>query len=204
MIEPVARPFQSARPAGNRNAAVLAERTAAELRQVIQIQVDVISDIKVEVPVVVVIPKRRAGPPPPGIAHASLRGHVSERAIVVVMVENGTFKIGNIEIFPAVVVVVTYGHAESPPAMCQARLDRYIGEGAIVIVAIKLAGMALGRVQVLERRTVDQKNIHPAVVVIVEDSDAAAHRLHDVAFFRAAAGEMKINSSSACHIHKLR
>ena len=64
--------------------------------------------------------------------------------------------------------------------------------------------MALTGTQIFERRAVDQENVHPSIIVVIEDSDTAAHRFHDVAFFKAAAGEMKINPCGVSDICELR
>ena len=88
--------------------------------------------------------------------------------------------------------------------MRETRLGGHISESAIVVIAIQLAGMALARAQILEGRTIDQKYVHPAIVVVVEDGDPAAHCLHDVTLVQASAGEMKVDSGGAGDIHELR
>ncbi len=100
----------------------------------------------------------------------------------------------------AIVVVVAYGSAEAPSAMMNARLRRNVGEGAIVIVVIELAGMTPACFHVLERGSVHEENVHPAIIVVVKDGNAAAHRFHDVALARIAAGKLKINSCRARYI----
>ena len=64
--------------------------------------------------------------------------------------------------------------------------------------------MALTGTQIFERRAVDQENVHPSIIVVIEDSDTAAHRFHDVTFFKAATGEMKINAGGVSDICELR
>ncbi len=64
--------------------------------------------------------------------------------------------------------------------------------------------MALAGAQIFEGRAVDQENVHPSIVVVIKDRDTAAHRFHDVAFFKAATSEMKINAGGVSDIRELR
>src|SRR5579864_7815715 len=48
VVEPVTRAFQASRSAGNGYAAVLAERTAAEGRQVVQVEFHIVGDIEIQ------------------------------------------------------------------------------------------------------------------------------------------------------------
>ena len=123
---------------------------------------------------------------------------------MVVAVQHARIKVCNVDIFPTVVVVVTHRHAEAPPAVLQARLDAYVRECAVLVVAVQFAGMAFASAQILQRGTVHKEDVQPPVVVIVKHPDAATYRLHDVALFRTAAGEMEVDSRAARHIHELR
>ena len=60
--------------------------------------------------------------------------------------------------------------------------------------------MALAGFYIFERGTVDQEDVHPAVVVVVEDGDAAAHGLHDIELLRAAAGEVEVDAGGAGYV----
>ena len=64
--------------------------------------------------------------------------------------------------------------------------------------------MAFSGFAIFDGRTIDQENVHPSVVVVVEDGDAAAHGFHDVAFFLAAAGEVEIDSRGAGNVGEER
>ncbi len=75
-----------------------------------------------------------------------------------------------------------------------------VSEGAVVVVAVKLSGMAFAGAHVLQRGTIDEEDVHPSVIVVIENGDAPAHGFHDVAFFLASAGEVEINSGGASHV----
>src|SRR2546427_11669150 len=62
--------------------------------------------------------------------------------------------------------------------------------------------MTLPRAEICEHRYVHQKNVHPGVVVIIKDGDAATHSFHDVALFQAPAREVKIDARGACDVGK--
>src|SRR6185369_5795163 len=93
--------------------------------------------------------------------------------------------------------------AEAPCAIRKAGFCRYIGERSVVIVPEQFAGMAFLRAQVRQGGSVDEINVHPAIVVEVENGNTAANRFKDVKLLRTAAGEMEIKSCSACHVGKL-
>ncbi len=54
--------------------------------------------------------------------------------------------------------------------------------------------MTLAGLVVLDRRAINQQDVHPAVIVIVERGGAAALRFDDVEFFLAAAVQVKVNA----------
>ena len=173
-----------------------------ECRKILQVEVHVVGHVEIEIAVVVVVTESRAGAPVSRISHSSFLGDIGERSVVIIVVEHGAIEIGDVEVFPAIVVVVADGHSEAPSAMPDARLGADVGESAVVIVVVKLAGMALAGAHVFQRGAVYQENVHPAVVVIVEDSHAAAHGFHDVALFSASTGEMEIDARGASDIRE--
>src|SRR5580700_5231247 len=73
-----------------------------------------------------------------------------------------------------------------------------------MIVVIKARRMALAGPVVGQRRTIDQQDVHPSVVVVIESRSAAAHGFDDVELLQAAAGEVKINAGGARDIGKQR
>src|SRR5260370_15861204 len=92
----------------------------------------------------------------------------------------------------AIVVVVAYGSAEAPSPMMNARLRRNVGEGAIVIVVIELAGTTPACFHVLELGSLHEENVHPAIIVVAKDDNAATHRFHDLAHALIVSGILKI------------
>ena len=204
VVETVAAALQSARPAIDRDAAILAEHAVAELGQVVDIQVHVVGDIEIEVAIVVIIAESRTRSPTIGIGDAGFDGDVGEGAVVVVVVKRRSMEAGNVDVFPAVVIVVADRHTVSPTAKIQARLRRDVGKRTVMVVVIKPRRMALARPVVFDGRAVNQKNIHPSVVVVVERGGATALGFHNVELLPAAASHVKINSSRPRHVNERR
>jgi len=69
----------------------------------------------------------------------------------------------------------------------QARFCGDVGEGAVVIVVIEVARRSFARYGGFERRAIHNENIRPAVIVVIEDSDARARCFDDVFFCGFAA-----------------
>ena len=94
----------------------------------------------------------------------------------------------NVEILEAIVVIVAHGDAHAVPGALQASSFRNILEGAVGLLMIETVPIrrprlfgdgALGR-RILQRRAVDQENVEPAIVVVVEQRDAGAHRFDQI------------------------
>src|ERR1700704_2100842 len=85
-----------------------------------------------------------------------------------------------------VVVVVRYGAALPVHSYCEAGLPRDIREGAVLVVVIErwvgCTGCVAGPVH-----GVDQQDVLPTVVVVVEEADAAAHGFREILFPEGAA-----------------
>src|SRR5438874_1905467 len=119
---------------------------------------------------------------------------------MIIAIENPSIKISYVEVFPAVIVIVADCNPESPAAVVECGFRSYIAECAVVVVAVELSGVTFARVHIFQVRTVDQVNVHPAVVVIVEHGDAATHCFHDVTLFESTAGKMEIDSGGASNV----
>ena len=64
--------------------------------------------------------------------------------------------------------------------MVESGLRGNVGEGSVVIVAIEVVGGSFAGRKAFERGAVDEKNVRPAVVVVVEDGHAGAGGFDDV------------------------
>jgi len=116
-----------------------------------------------------------------GAADACFFADVGERAIAVVVIEDVFSVVGDVEIFPAIVVVIADANSLAPSGVSEAYFLGDVGERAVVIVVIEMAGLRFSMCGI-ESGAVDDENIRPAIVVVVEDSDAGAGGFDDVLF----------------------
>ena len=96
------------------------------------------------------------------------------------MIEPVLAVVSNVEILPAVVVVIADADALSPTRSGEAGLCSDIRESSVVIVAIEMISRRWSGRKRFEPGSVHQKNIGPAVIVVIKDRDAGAGGLDDV------------------------
>jgi hypothetical protein len=90
--------------------------------------------------------------------------------------------VGDVQLLETVIVVVTDADALAPAGMGQAGFFSDIGKRAVVVVVVEMIGRSLLYGGVFEFRAVDDEDVGPAVVVVVEDRDAGAGGFDDVFF----------------------
>src|SRR5277367_866561 len=88
---------------------------------------------EVEPTVPVVVSKRRSGRPIPQ-RYSCLFRYVSERSVMVVVIQPILAKIGDIDIRPSIVVVISHCDAVPPTIVCHSGLGGNIGKCSIVVV----------------------------------------------------------------------
>ena len=96
------------------------------------------------------------------------------------MIEAVLAVVGDVEVFPSVVVVVADADALAPAGCGEAGFRGDVGEGAVVIVAVEVVGGRLPGGKSFELGAIDQEDVGPSVVVVVEDGDAGAGGFDDV------------------------
>ena len=174
---------KSARAALHGDAAVLARLVPAEIRQMIEIDFDVAADEQIEPAVPIVIGEAAACGPAPG-GHTGLLGDVRERAVMVVAVEPIPAQGGDVEVFPAVTVDIGRAHAHAPTGMSDSRLVSHVLEFAGPQIPIERAARRGRPLRGVHGQRIHEVHIDQAVVVEIEQRDAAAHRLDDVPLVR--------------------
>ena len=147
--------------------------------------VEVVRDEEVEPAVVVVVEEGRArlqGVP----RHRDARpgGDVGEVAVALVVVEHVVAVVRHQDVHEAVVVVVAHGDAlrvALDPRAAQPRLGGHVDETPAARVAEEAVEAGRVRAHVLGRgRPVQEEQVHPAVVVVVERGHGPAERLERV------------------------
>ena len=94
------------------------------------------------------------------------------------------------EILEPVVVVVADADADGPTGILQAGFFGDVGERAIAIIFVEAIAGALA--EFLQPAPAEDKDVHPAIVVVIEKSAAAAHDLRNISCARAVAVEHRL------------
>ena len=114
---------------------------------------------------------------------------VFEFAIAEIVVERIAAESADVDILPAVVVKVGDGDAHAPSFAGQAGLFGDVGElqvasAGITILMVERNQRVAALAIALDGGTVHGDDVELAVVVAVDQTDAAAHGFHDVLFVR--------------------
>src|SRR5205807_8049133 len=100
--------------------------------------------------------------------------YIRKGAVAIVVEEDIPTIVGHVEIKVAVPIIVAHGdsHAVSMSQPRNARLRRDIGKGAVMVVVEEMIAVP--------RRafSIDQNNVQPAVVIVIEDRAAGSRSLH--------------------------
>src|SRR5262249_22677600 len=105
---------------------------------------------------------------------------IGESAVAVVVIENIFAKIADEQIIEAVVVVVADADALSPAGVCNTSLECHVGKGAVAIVLEEMRDRFLANRKTFEPRTINEKNIEPAVVVVIVERNTAARGFEQI------------------------
>src|SRR5437016_4010229 len=99
---------------------------------------------------------------------------VGEGAVAVVAIEDVLAVIADEEVVPAVVVVIADTAALAPSRAGESRFHGNVSEGAVAIVFEEVRDGFLSFGEAFEARAVDQEDIDPVVVIVVEEGHTAA------------------------------
>ena len=146
-----------------------------------EIEVHIVGDHEVEMAIAVVIDEGAAVAPGfAGASDARFFAYVGESAVAVVVIEDVFSVVGDVKIFPAVVVIVADAHALAPTGVREAGFLRDVGKGSVVIVVVEVARRSSLGGRCVESGAVDNEDVRPAIVVVIEDGDAGSGGLDDV------------------------
>ena len=161
----------------DRNALPIATRRHFHAR----VQVDVGAEEQVEIPVAIVVDKGTASAPLRcGQRQACFASDVGERAVAVVAEKHIVVVIGEEKIVQPVVVEVADGDARDPTGTRQTGFRSDILERSVAIVLVQPVAGSRGWSSA-EARASQHQNVEPAIVIVIEESDAATDSLKNVA-----------------------
>src|SRR2546430_15689476 len=128
-------------------------------------------------------------------SEASRLCHVGKCAIAVVAIENVVAPIGDEQIFKPVVVVVPDAYSVGPPRFEQPRFLGDICECAVTVVLVKTIARIFGSIRQTNSR--EDKNVEPAIVVVVQKCTTAASYLDDVVLAINATVDRAVTQTSS-------
>ena len=96
------------------------------------------------------------------------------------MIQDVLAKVSQEQIIVAVVIVIADADAVTPARMAESRFLGHIGESAVAIVVIEVICRFLAGGKSLVLGAVQQEDIEPAIVVVIEEGDSTTVGLHDV------------------------
>ena len=137
----------------------------------LRVERHVVGDEEVEVPVAIEIRERAAGAPQRRSDAGEARD-IGEDAVAAVAVQHVRAEVGDVEIDPAVVVVVARAGAHAVLTMANRRSLGDVVERAVAAIPIQAVPRLPRDRRIGERPAVDQEDVEPPVVVVVEEQPA--------------------------------
>jgi hypothetical protein len=148
-------------------------------------EADVVAHVEVQ-PAVAVVVEERGADCPVRVGGAALLGHVGEGAVAVVVPQLRPAQAGQVDVGEAVVVEVAHRDSHAIAGGPDAALLGDVGEPELALAVRSDAEVvveeprALQRVRLRvrpQRSALHQEDVHPAVVVVVDQGRAGAHDL---------------------------
>src|SRR5271163_219129 len=118
----------------------------------------------------------RAPPRRPAVCKPCLYCDVAKGSISIVLVKNILAIVSNEDIFKAIVVIVRDRYRACPPSAMESGLVRYIRECSVSVVLVETVCRSWNR---FNPSSAEQKNIQPAVIIVVEKGNSASDRFED-------------------------
>src|SRR5580704_2414120 len=134
----------------------------------------------------------------PGLAGATdacLFAYVRESAVAVVVIEDVFSVVRDVEIFIAVIVVIADANALAPSGVSQACFLSDVSESSVMIIMIEMACVSFSGRRRVKAGAIDDENVGPAVVVVVENGDPGSRGFNDVFFCVHAAENHRIGET---------
>src|ERR1051325_3844269 len=119
---------------------------------------------------VVIEPGRAGRPPRPSRAGPSR--HIRESPVALVAIKDIAPVARHIQVLPTIAVIIPGGHAHPESSASDPGLLRHVRKSAVVIITIeRVPERFRGRIKI-RWATVDEVDVHPPVVVIIEEGAA--------------------------------
>ena len=116
-------------------------------------------------------------------SQTGLLGYIFELTVPLIAIKHIPTEARDINILPSIVIKIHHRYAHSPALFCQPCRLRNIGKLQTCVLMVErdhgIAALAIP----IDRRSVDGDYVELAVVITVDEANAAAHRFNDVPFF---------------------
>ena len=189
-VEDVGRSRQPFGTAHDRDTPVSAELSSQW--RVVDVELQIASHVKVQPPVAVVVSERGSRAPFPFSGDSRGGSHFGKGSVAVVPVQKIAAVVGDEQVDPPVVVVVGRCHAVAQAGPGDSGIDGHLGEGAVPTVAEQEIGGGGGVLPARHERgagdAVDDVEIGPSVVVVVDPGATATVPFDDEFLLRRSAG----------------
>ena len=134
---------------------------------------------QIQLTVVVIVKPHGAGGPA-GCGHTCFLRDVSKCSVAVVVIKNIAAITCDIEIDPAIAVIIGSGDAHTKTGSSHSCFVGDVSESAVMIIMVEGVLQRGRRCKEIRWSTVDQINIHPTVVVIIQKGTTGADRFRQV------------------------
>src|SRR5581483_1793819 len=99
-------------------------------------EVHVMRHEEIDIPVLVIVTKRRARSPTRVAVQTAALRHVRESSVPLISIKNDSMQAAHDKVGPSIIVVVSHGHTKRPTGITHSRFFCHISEGAVVVVVI--------------------------------------------------------------------
>src|SRR5271155_372146 len=199
---------QSARSALNRDTFPVTIYVLSRHGGILERKTHVIGNEEIEMPVPIVVKKTTARSPawlfvPLIIPKSGSLGDIGKRSISVVAIQPVLPEVSTEDVLESVVVVVADAHAGRPSHGLQPSLLGDIRKSTIAIVLVK-AVRRFRRIS-SQPRARQQKNVHPTVVVVVDEGTSTTDRFQNIFLAINTAVYHRSMQTGCCgDVHKMR
>ena len=111
------------------------------------------------------------------------------------MIEDASTILSDVEIGKAVSIVIAHGYALAIAAGSHASFYGYVSESSVAIILVQRITQGRIGIEKITVPAVDQVNVHPTVIVIVEESATCARGLWQVFLRRLPRGVLPGNAT---------
>ena len=151
---------------------------------------------------IVVYEGAASSPPLLIVPKPSSLGHIGESPIAVVAVKRVLTEIRTKDIIKTIVIVISDADSTCPSERAQPRFFRDIRKCSIAVVFVQPICCALRSAP--EPSSGEQKQIHPPIIVIIDEGAAASGGLDDVLFdFYITIDHRRVQAGRSGNVHEV-